>query len=360
MIVNNERALATIRVVEELKDIPNADAIEAARVGGWWVVIKKGDLNVGDLALYIEIDAWVPTEIAPFLSKGKTPKVYEGVTGERLRTIRLRGQLSQGLLLPLDSVFFEPETLLEDGTDVTAILGIKKWERPTPAALRGQMKGYFPHFIRKTDQERIQNIPEVLENLDKLWEVSLKLDGSSTTVYAVDGHPGVCSRNLDLKLSAANNENAFVKTARDGWLIQALMCFYEESGRALALQAELMGPGVQGNREKEDQLQLYIFDIWDIDEQKYLRPYERDTIFQYLWSHYAADIQHVPTLSRYVSLRDLDIFSMEDILLLPEKLGASWFKYHTQPIEGLVFKAVHGSQSFKVINNTFLEDKNNA
>ena len=356
MLINGERALATVRAIEELRDIPDADNIEAARVGGWWVVVKKNAFTVGNLAIYLEIDSWVPTEIAPFLSKGKAPRVYGGIPGERLKTIHLRGQLSQGLLLPLDAVFFEPGTLLEDGTDVTVILGIKKWEPPIPATLRGQMCGYFPRFIRKTDQERIQNIPEILEDVDKLWEVSLKLDGSSVTVYAVDGHPGVCSRNINLKLSNANNDNTFVRTARNSGVIQAVMCFHEETGRSIAIQSELMGPGIQGNKENETGMRLFVFDIWDIDEQRYLRPYERDAIYKRFWSSYTSDIDHVPTISHYVSLRDLGISTMEDILALPEKSAKMYqFSVFSQPIEGLVFKAVDGTQSFKVINNAFLE-----
>jgi RNA ligase (TIGR02306 family) len=205
MIINGERALATIRVVQELRAIPDADAIEAARVDGWWAVVKTGSFNVGDLAIYIEPDAWVPTAIAPFLSKGKKPKVYEGVEGERLRTVRLRKQLSQGLLLSLDDVVFESLGIVVEGADVTEELGILKWERPIPAQMRGAMAGYFPSFIRKTDQERIQNRPELLEDQDRLWEISLKMDGSSTTIYQNDGFPGVCSRNIDLKYFRANS-----------------------------------------------------------------------------------------------------------------------------------------------------------
>ena len=95
------RKLATIRKIDEIRPIPNADAIECAVVGGWTVVIKKGDFNPGELVIFAEIDSWVPTTIAPFLSKGNEPHEYNGIKGERLRTVRLRNTLSQGLLLPL-------------------------------------------------------------------------------------------------------------------------------------------------------------------------------------------------------------------------------------------------------------------
>ena len=97
------RKLATIRRIDALTPIDGADAIECATVGGWKVVVKKGEYTVGDLAVYCEIDSWIPTELAAFLSKGKEPREFEGIKGERLRTVKLRGQLSQGLLLPLTS-----------------------------------------------------------------------------------------------------------------------------------------------------------------------------------------------------------------------------------------------------------------
>ena len=101
----SERKMATIRKIDEIRPIEGADAIEAAVVGGWVVVIKKGEFRAGDLAVYLEIDSWVPHEIAPFLSKGQEPREYNGVKGERLRTVKLRGTTSQGLLLKLEDCF---------------------------------------------------------------------------------------------------------------------------------------------------------------------------------------------------------------------------------------------------------------
>jgi len=152
-----ERKLATIRTIDDIRPIADADAIECAVVGGWTVVIKKGSFSVGDTAVYCEIDSWIPTSMAPFLSKGKEPRVYEGIAGERLRTVKLRGQVSQGLLLSLDDVI--PGTHSFDvGADVTEYLGIVKYDPPLPACLGGIAKGNFPSFIPKTDQERCQNL----------------------------------------------------------------------------------------------------------------------------------------------------------------------------------------------------------
>ena len=90
--------------IDAVDSIPGADAIEVATVGGWKVVVKKGEFSVGDLAVYAEVDSWIPTELAPFLSNGKEPRIYNGVLGERLRTVTLKKQISQGLLLPLKKV----------------------------------------------------------------------------------------------------------------------------------------------------------------------------------------------------------------------------------------------------------------
>ncbi len=103
-----ERKLASIKRITEIRPIAGADAIECAIVGGGWpVVVKKGQFSVNELALFCEIDSFIPTELAPFLSRGKEPKEFNGVKGERLRTVKLRGQLSQGLLLSIADIGFE-------------------------------------------------------------------------------------------------------------------------------------------------------------------------------------------------------------------------------------------------------------
>lgn len=99
------RKLASIRRIAEIVPIEGADAIEAVRVGGWWVVTKKDEFKVDDLCVYFELDSWVPTELAPFLSKGREPREYEGIRGERLRTVKLMKTTSQGLVLPLSQLF---------------------------------------------------------------------------------------------------------------------------------------------------------------------------------------------------------------------------------------------------------------
>ena len=176
--------------------------------GGWKVVVKKGEYQAGDLGIYCEIDSWIPHALAPFLSKGKEPRVFEGILGERLRTVKLRGQISQGLLLPAVG----QTQLLGEGDDLTEFLGIVKWEKTLPAQLAGQARGNFPTVIPKTDQERVQNlVKEIALAQGDEFEVTEKLEGSSMTCYLIGTEFGVCSRNLDLRETEGNS---FWATAR--------------------------------------------------------------------------------------------------------------------------------------------------
>ena len=323
------RKLASIRKIASVRPIPGADAIECVTVDGWDVVTKKGEFQVGDLAVYLEIDSWVPTELAPFLSKGKEPREFNGVKGERLKTIKLRGQLSQGLLLPYAVI----GRIAAEGEDVTEELNIQKWERPVPAQLAGLAKGNFPSFIPKTDQERIQNCKHVLEDREERYEVTIKLDGSSFTAYHRDGVFGVCSRNLELKPSESN---AFWQVATKYLLEHTL-----PSMGNYAIQGELVGPGIQGNQEKLEELDLYVFDVFDIDAQTYLSAEERYVFVD------ALDLKHVPVIFKSINAPE----SLDEVLKMAE--GPSLNPKANR--EGLVFKSTRNPQlSFKAISNSWL------
>jgi RNA ligase (TIGR02306 family) len=347
------RKMATIRKIDAIRPIDGADAIECAVVGGWTVVVKKGEFAVGDLAIYCEIDSWIPTELAPFLSKGKEPREYEGVKGERLRTVKLRGQLSQGLLLPLfysrsekswcfhPSMHYLPEHV-EEGQDVTERLGIRKWEMPIPAQLAGDVKGAFPSVVPKTDQERCQNLVEEIVGANEAgmkFEITEKLEGSSMTCYLIDGEFGVCSRNLDLKRSESNSMWA-VAIEQD---IEGVM---REVGDNFALQGELIGPGIQGNIYKLSKPEFHIFDIYSVAEGRYLDPAERRGLVEMM------GLKHVPVLVAAGSLYDtLGITDIPQLLKFAE--GKSKLN-EKQEREGVVFKEVGGGFTFKAISNKYL------
>jgi RNA ligase (TIGR02306 family) len=336
------RKLATIRKIDALRPIPDADAIECAVVGGWTAVVKKGEYAAGDLAVYCEIDSWIPHTLAPFLSKGKEPRVFDGIQGERLRTMKLRGQLSQGLLLPLSTLTMIDSELFE-GLDVSFPLGIVKYEAPVPAQLAGEVKGMFPGWIQKTDQERVQNLKEELDywlREQHVWEVTEKLDGSSMTVYLRDGEFGVCSRNLELKPSETNS---LWKVA----IRNELELKLRRANRNLALQGELIGEGIQGNPYKQKGQEFFLFDIYDIDTSKYFTPTERKMFIE---EH---DIKHVPVLAFGAELADtLGINSIDGILRFAE--GKSVMGMIGCEREGVVFKSKAMQCSFKAISNKFL------
>jgi RNA ligase (TIGR02306 family) len=365
------RKLASIRRIADILPIEGADAIEVAVVDGWKVVIKKGEFAIGDSAIYLEIDSWVPHEIAPFLSKGHDPREYNGVKGERLRTVKLRGQVSQGLLLnywdfPNVVTEFHKTRIVDPNDvdasfDVTDILGIQKWEAPIPTQLQGQAAGMFPtSLIPKTDQERIQNCFGEIQKrakrfaTEKVWnaetqtleehpvvvpadfqeptyEVTMKLDGSSCTIFRWEGELRVCSRNLELKIDDENKDNTFVAMA---------LKIGDRVKDGLAFQGEVVGPGIQGNREGFAEHKFFVFDIFDIQNHEYLSPEDRRWVAEF------HELDHVPVLSADWKAPE----SVEAGLALAE--GPS---INHKIREGLVWKCNEDpSFSFKTISNQFL------
>ena len=331
------RKMATIRKIDSIRDIPGADSIECCALGGWNVVTRKGEYKAGDLAVYCEIDSFIPSAIAPFLTKpGHYAKTFEGVEGERLRTVKLRGQLSQGLLLPMH-VLTNYGADLYEGCDVSEALGITKYEAPIPAALAGEVKGMFPSMIPKTDQERIQNLSVELEEWkaeNLTWEVTEKLDGWSMTVYVIDGEVGVCSRNLDLK---RNPDNSLWRAAIKHKLEEKLVGYNN-----IAIQGELIGNGIQGNMYKMRDQDFYVYDVYDIAAGRYFTPAERMTLVQ------ALDLLHCPVLHRATEL----LVSVDSLLKLAE--GKTVMGTVGCEREGIVFKCNEKPLSFKAISNTFL------
>ena len=258
-----ERKLATIRKINDISNIEHADTLCVYHIDGWKVVDKIDKFAKDSLIIFLEVDSWVPTTIAPFLTKaGHEPREFEGIKGERLRTVKLRGQLSQGLLLPIS--ILPTNTVIEVGNDVTELLGVLKWERPISPQLAGLAKGNFPNFLRKTDQERVQNIGIQLQYyINQTFEVTIKLDGSSCTIFSCNEEDGVCSRNLELK---RDENNAFWRIALEYDIHKKI----RTCGRNLAVQGELIAPNIQSNYEKVNKPEFYVFDIFDIDKQEYM------------------------------------------------------------------------------------------
>jgi RNA ligase (TIGR02306 family) len=337
-----ERKLATIRKISEVRSIPEADKICAYGVDGWFVVDTVDKYSVGDLVVFLEVDSFVPTELAPFLSKGKEPREYEGIKGERLRTVKLKKQISQGLLLPLSvitevrvAVWVAPDEF--EGSDVSDILGIIKWERPMNAQLAGMARGNFPALVPKTDQPRIQNLTrEFAEYQQDTWSITEKLDGSSCTFYLDDEDVfHVCSRNLDLKEDEANS---FWKVARK-FDIEGIMRRNFMLG--MAIQGEMIGEGIQGNQYKT-QLDFYVYDMYNVHTGQYLLPVQLKAACEKL------GLKHVPILDENASIKDHTIQS-----LLQYAEGKSLLNGSNR--EGVVFRSnTQHDLSWKVISNSWL------
>jgi RNA ligase (TIGR02306 family) len=332
------RKMATVQCVAEVRAIEGADAIEHYRINGWWVVGKKGEYQVGDYVCFAEVDSWIPHELVPFLSKGQEPREYNGVKGERLRTIKLRGALSQGMLLPISLLNWNMNSFGVDdiGLDVSGTLGIQKYEPPVPAQLAGLIRGNFPALGRKTDQERIQNVYKEIKDINVVYEVTEKLDGSSMSVMWIEGEFHVCSRNLSIKLEDENN--SMVKVAKR-YNLQDAFC---KLGHNIQISGEIIGEGIQGNKYGLKGHDWYVFDVYDIDQGRYLTPQER---WDFLGEHFP-ELKQAPLIGTTTVVCDLD-----QILLMAE--GKSLLNPKTER-EGLVFKAVDRNLSWKAISNKWL------
>ena len=381
------RKLASVRRVLNIEPIPNADRIELAHIDGWQVIVKKDEIHIGDNVIYFEIDSWIPTELAPFLTKqGSEPHEFNGVKGERLKTIKMRGTLSQGLILPL-SVLKErnPEVYKKAydciGYDLTEALGIQKWEMPeveqrrrfgSSAVAPGDHRYPFPDFIPKTDQERIQNMPEIFEEAidsrekTSTYQVTEKLDGTSCTICLYDDGTTqrflVCSRNYIYQPDGGQTvygeivKKYNIKRRLSPWnWIDKVLNFFgikdptrpirKEGWPNLAIQGEIIGPKVQGNKYNLEELEFYVFDIFDIRNQVYLTPAETAAITLDL------GLEHVPLID---GAWELNGQTMESVIKMAE--GKTVVGNNPdQEREGLVFKRNNiRRKSFKAISNKFL------
>ena len=340
-----ERKLATIRRITDISPIEGADKIELVTVDGWKVVVAKDvGHKVGNLVVYCEIDSFLPIKDEfEFLRKSSYKKMVDGTEGFRLKTIKLRGQVSQGLILPINVLpiaQFASGHNLPEGMDVTEMLGIVKYEPPIPAELAGKVKGMFPSFLHKTDEERVQNLTSEYEE----WKiqskhqfyVTEKLDGSSATFYVNDGVFGVCSRNLEL---LETEGNTFWKVARELDLENKM----KSVGRNICFQGELIGEGIQGNPYKIKGQTVKFYTGFDIDKQI------RISFVNFVVMLQEMDLGYVPVLNQGFGFQLPE--TVGDMLNYAE--GKSALNSDTER-EGVVVRSMDGTISFKAISNKFL------
>lgn len=240
------RKMASIQRVAEIRPIENSDNLDHYRVNGWWVVDKKGAHQVGDLVVFGEVDSWIPHALAPFLSKGQEPREFNGVKGERLRTVKLRGALSQGLLLPIETGIggypfirssFGEQVVVREGEDVSEWLGIQKYEPPIPAQLAGLIRGNFPAQGRKTDQERCLSGDTIVTTLDgdvtmkelcenKLESFVKSYNHSTTEIEfrKIIGHSIMTRKSGWVKVTTKSGKEIIMTNNHRVW-VEDLMCY---------------------------------------------------------------------------------------------------------------------------------------
>jgi RNA ligase (TIGR02306 family) len=367
------RKLATIQQIRKLVPIPGADRIELAMVNDWTCIVKKGEFEVNDLCVYFEIDSLLPEDSRyEFLASSK--KDYFGKPKYRIKTMKMRGVISQGLALPLGMYLELRHNSL--GDDVSEALGVIKYDpgfytdngqKPRT----GNTKGKFPHYLRKTDQDRIQSLGHYYElHKDHEFECTLKADGSSLTAGKVskqlnlfnkikrffrlpvkDYHFCVCSRNLELKRTDSysatfiNGQKTSEYNQSDFWKVAIELDIEKHLPVGFAISGELVGPKIQSNHEKVDKLELWVFDVFDIKEQHYLLPEERREFMATYLSH----VEHVPIVHESIKIftQCKDINSLQEFVTGRSKNGGI--------SEGMVFKSTTVRDlSFKCISNEYL------
>ena len=378
------RKLVTLyQLQEDPTPIPGADNIELVQVKGWQCVVKKGEFRKDSFGLYFEIDSFVPTEEPAFAFLAKSARTWQGKTGAVIKTMKLRGQLSQGLFLPMSSFpgIAPTKALMEEEYDFSDELNVYKYDKEpeviedrshwlhklirkvVPRKYRKYAFGVFkyfipdkrvegggrracsiPSFLKKTDEERIQNLFHKLteEQKNGVYLVTIKLDGSSAQYYIKDNVFGLTSRNVKRSISDGSH---FAQVAIKYNLQEVLEKWYAINKVNISVCGELMGPGIQGNREGLSEFDLYVFNIWNIDDQRYMSKDERDEVLKELKT-LGCNLKQVPSLGH----SRLDIFAkVEDFLDSAE--GPSL----NNPVrEGVVFQKLDGSFSFKAISDKYL------
>ena len=254
------RKLASIQYIHAITPIEGADHIELAHVLGWQCVVKKGEFKVGDRGVYFEIDSFLPVkEQFEFLRPSCFKNTDIMGEGFRLRTQRFRGQISQGLLLPI-SLFPEIDSDTATGTDVTEILGIRKWEIEERATTGGTVIGTLPTDVPHTDETRIQAMPELLEAFrGKPYYISTKMDGSSHSISIDEDGFHVTGHNYEYR---DDDSSAFYRLVKAMDYRTAMERYRADHGiHTLTIQGEVCAPGIQQNRLKLTKPEWFVFTV---------------------------------------------------------------------------------------------------
>ncbi len=332
--------LVTFEYITELLPIEGADKIELARIQGWQSVVKKGEYKVGDKVIFIPIDTvLVPATWNQFLWDKIVPEKLI-----RIKTAKLRGVVSQGVIFPV--TIAPPETEVDE---LAKVLGVSKYEKPIPAHLAGQVAGDFPtHLVSKTDEDNLKSNIEALDELKQadFVEATLKIDGTSATyIKEFDGTFRVCSRNLELRDTETNVH----------WQMARKYKIEENLVPGNCIQGEIAGPGIQGNPAGYSEVSLFVFNVFNLADRK---PVGRSSWFNALT---LIDDQTVKVpLVRLFDVHEFATMTVDDLQEWVNRITYN----NNKPAEGIVFRGYKGGKimysqklqkmlSVKIINQNF-------
>ncbi len=327
-----------------------------ATVLGWHCVVKKGEFKIGDKVVYLEIDSIPPADNPDFdflkNSKGKIKPI---------KTKKIRGVFSQGLIMPLSVLHTNDD--IEEGTDVTEVLGIEKKEDEIIEfykASKAFRKSTFPPFIHKTDETRVQVLQKQLDVAQgKVFVATEKVDGTSFTAFIREGKFGICSRNMEVDLEVDSPYSAIAKKYKLKEKFERLRELVVDFD--FAIQGEIIGVGIQGNKYKETEYECYLFNFFNIDRQKDIGFFADDEEQEEFNGWTLGNIASYLTMKTVPIVDDNFIMANDIDKLVEYSVGKSVLNPE-QEREGVVFRLKHNREmsqygeriSFKAINPYFL------
>lgn len=350
-ILDFDRKLASIQIVENIEKHPNADTLEFATILGWQIIIKKGDAQIGDKVIFCEIDSllpvnatWLPIAIIERIRQKNIKNTF------RIKTIKLRGELSQGLIIPFSDKL--PDSIdwynADIGTNVTDILNIGKYEPPlfetgstyysnNNLSIKDRKYNFPTHLVSRTNETRIQSVPSMLKTLTgQKYVITIKLDGTSSTYVYDDDKFLVCSRNFIRDYPENINNCPYWYIAIKYDLENKLKEFPH-----YAIQGEICGPNIQRNLLKLSTIDYFVFNVIDTRTKRKLPINDALNVCNIL------GLKHVPILEHGVN------FNYQNIKDLLEK-SKGYYENTKNHREGLVIRDSSQIISFKVINNDYL------
>ena len=337
-----KRKLASIQYVHNITPIEGAEKIECVHVLGWQCVANKGQFSIGDKCIYMEVDSFLPVcERFEFLRASSFKENEIMGAGFRLKTMKFRGQISQGLVQPLEIL---PEGKYEIGDDVTELLGIRKWEIEERVSNDGTVIAEFPSEISKTDELRVQSYPELIEEFKSVkgYYISTKMDGCSVTMYKSGDHFGVCGRNYEY---ADDDKCDMWKYAHEHRIEERLK---ENNLDDIAIQGEFCGPGIQKNRLNLKTPEWYVFTVTDMKTNTRFSMYKIEEICKLLGLN-MVPVEEVEEEFKYKNVDELLERAKGKYASGRNKEGIV-----IRPVETVYSNTIAGPLSMKVINNDYL------